>query len=230
MTEADFTRSETLRVVVWSKEGLFTQPAFRSDRTTYAVCPPTAAQGIIGGIYIHPCADIHNGERSKLRIDIKSIKVLSPIQYMNQRVTELQDLPSAWRPMNVEHRLSNLVLLREPKYLFEFSYVALFPSERRSQREMVTMAADIFKRRVRNGQSFANPLGMGRRRYAAHFREPTEEDRPQPIFEILGTYPWGFEYNADGGQKLHTFTAQIRNGVMHVESFWEYLYELRGEW
>lgn len=209
-------RSEPQRFVAWGDLGLFTRPAFRSDRVTQPFIPPTAAEGIVKSIFWHPEAKIHEGEKNRLGVEILELQALSPIQTIRMRKNEIKECPKRDNPYDVVQRQTSLVLLKDPKYLIQFTYVS-------TDRMIPKKAAEIFKRRLSKGQCFQQPC-FGRRRYVAFFREATAEDQPLPIDQDLGKFPWRIEYPKRGKHtqmELHTFDAKLEGGVLQVPSYFD---------
>lgn len=210
-------RSEPLRLVVWGELGVFTKPEFRTDRVTHLIIPPTAALGIVSSIFLHPEADIHNGESPRLGIEVSEIRVLNPIKTTTFRVNEIGKLPTKTGSCSLDSTHPNNVMqtsvcaVKDPKYLIEFTYVS------NDSWQMAKKGAEIFKRRLTKGQCFRQPC-LGRRRYLAHVREATTDDVPLDLDLDLGEFPWRIEY--DRGRKvLHTFDARVRGGVLKVPSY-----------
>jgi len=209
-------RSEPLRLVAWGDFGLFTRPAFRADRVTQPLIPPTAAKGLVKAIAWHPEAKLDKGEHTRLEVETTAIHVLNPIRTMRMRMNEVERLPVKDRPYEVTPKQTSLVVLKEPKYLIEFNYIATSP-------DIAKKFAEMFKRRLSKGQTFRQPC-FGRRRYVAFVREATDADRALPVNRDLGDFPWHIEYKPGkrGLQMvLHTFKAHLTEGVLRVPSYYD---------
>lgn len=208
-------RSKHIKFVAWGDFACFTKPEFRSDRVTNPIITPTAAEGLCRAIHWHPESDIHGGEPSALGVEISEIWVLNPIRTTAMRMNEVGELPVRDKVCVIEPRQTSVVLVRDPKYLIEFQYVA------RSSQALVDKNETIFRRRLRTGQCFMQPY-FGRRRYPAFFREAEPGDRPIDVDLELGQFPWRIEYDGigrDAPRWLHTFNARLRRGVLAIPSY-----------
>lgn len=211
-------RSEPLRLVAFGELGVFTKTEYRSDRLTHPVMPPTAAQGLVGSVFLHPEAKIHEGEEPRLGIEVSEIWVLNPIEHTTLCLNEVGTFPKD-KVRLVDTRISNssrqttVVALRNPRYMVEFSYVS------RDSNKMVKKGAEIFKRRLSKGQCFRQAC-MGRRRYPAYVEEPSGAEVPVDVDLDLGRFPWRILYSREGKQ-LETWEAKLRRGVLVVPSYLE---------
>jgi CRISPR-associated protein Cas5d len=90
-----------IKVEVWGDYACFSRPEFKVERVSYDVITPSAARGLIEGIYYH----------SGLKWTIDNIYVLSPIQFTSVRRNEI-------KPKISVHNVSSAMIGRDiPLYI-----------------------------------------------------------------------------------------------------------------
>lgn len=226
---AEIHYSGPLEFVSWGPLAQFTKPGFRSDRSTFLVPPPTAAEGMVKSIAFHPEAQVHKGEKCNLAVEISEIQVLNPIDTVRVRTNEIDELPHPDQPYYVHgsigkkkgtRRQTSNILLVDPMYRIKFRYLSF-------RADFAEKFFYIFKRRLAKGQCFRQ-MAMGRRRYVGYSREVCPQDVPLDINMDLGFIPWHIDYHqkTERGRTrtektLHTFQGRLIKGTLKVPSYFK---------
>lgn len=198
--------------------GLFTRPESKTERVSYPVMTPSAARGILEGIYYHP----------QFKWKVKEIHVLSEIKTMGILRNEVNSKlsPSRTEPYFADEDRTQRysVCLRDVDYLI-FADVDMRPD----CTDHPNKFREIFNRRVQRGQCYHRPA-LGCREFAANFDVIDGAPKPQPIDQDLGlmlwdvSYPDGFHDEKGWHPKSKPpyapmfFHAELKKGILHVPS------------
>jgi CRISPR-associated protein Cas5d len=215
-----FSEGPPLELKVWGDLACFTRPENKAERVSYPVMTPSAARGVLEAVLFKP----------EFRWRVREIAVLEgkgsrrgkawPPTYFSilrnevqNRVTEEGAQRGYYADEDRTQR--HTLALRDVAYLIRADVdvrpgVAEDPAKYR----------DMFRRRVRNGQSFHTPY-LGCREFAAAFGLPEPEDRPVPVDADLGIMLFDLDYVTDAQNRLLSavprfFHAWLEQGVLHV--------------
>lgn len=212
-----------VKVRVKAPYACFTQPALKVERMTYPCMTPSAARGVLECILWKP----------EFQWLIRSIKVLSPIEFTSVKRNELSNNQNSGKPIdinNVDNRAQrNSIILRNVEYIIEAS---IYMSEENIQKvkqhdiaegrkpcEPIVKYRDMFLRRLKKGQCWHQPY-LGTREFSCEFYpvSETDEDRVKelnlvyPIGSMLFDILYDEEHNAT---PLYMYDAAIINGVLN---------------
>ena len=199
-----------LTVEVSGPYACFTRPELKTERVSYPVMTPTAAQGVLESIYWKPEFDYV----------ITAIEVLKPVKWASIRrneVTSMTTLDWVRKAMaddtlrfDVENDRDqrNTVFLRNVHYRVR---AQIRPRPHADKPEAAYR--DQFRRRVDSGRCFAQPF-LGSRECSAEFSKDTGQS-PVPVSEDLGVMLHSIAYSPTG-ETYSWFGARLENGVMDV--------------
>ncbi|AVD55139.1 MULTISPECIES: type I-C CRISPR-associated protein Cas5c [Heyndrickxia] len=206
------------RLKVWGEYALFTRVEAKVERVSYPVMTPSAARGILTGIFWKP----------EFKWRIKSIHVLKPIQYYSILRNEVASIV----PSNIvtskrdyftddDRQLRHSIMLRDVAYIITAEMHLMNPTMENKRKY-----ASMFLRRVAKGQCFYRPY-LGTRECSLHFSLPEDDDQAIPDTMDIGPMLFDLKYPADPGQKNaraipYFFNAKLDRGILHVP---EYLYK-----
>ncbi len=207
-------RSPTLSLRAKGNLALFTHPAMKVERVSYAVMTPSAARGLLEAVLWKPA----------IQWRVRRIDVLAPIQFMTFRrnevnskvVTPGMDLVREGGHLNPfwadeDRAQRNTVALRDVDYVVHADFDL---TNRAGTEDNVTKFVEMFRRRLDRGQHFHQPY-LGCREFAADV-EPVE-GALAPIDDTrdLGIMLWDIDYRADGN-RARFFRARLDHGTVHV--------------
>lgn len=174
---------------VWGDYACFTRPEMKVERVSYDVITPSAARNIYQAIYWKP----------QIQWIIDRIHVLKPVRFTNIRRNELNAILGAGTvktamndgtsPVEIFVDDSNNraqragVVLRDVDYVIEAHFEETASGDGNHGKH-----ADMFRRRVENGQCFNQPY-LGTREFSASFELVTGE---MPTSELTGEQDFGF--------------------------------------
>ena len=167
-----------LSVKVFGQYACFTRPEFGVERVSYEVMTPSAARGVLEGIFWKP----------EITYQILEIHVLKPIQrfsILRNEVSSWQSDRSAKDPdfhyfADDDRTQRHTLCLRDVAYIIKAninlkSHADAHPAKYRDQ----------FRRRVARGQCHHQPY-LGTREFSAFFEPPTESDHAIDRTDELG--------------------------------------------
>jgi CRISPR-associated protein Cas5 subtype I-C len=207
-------------VVIRGERALFARPDC-TDPLSYPTPPPSALRGIFGSVYWHP----------GLYIDVIQIKVLAPIRWDREGITETRGSKQASDPkgatlprLNLRAgtfevplqllRVTTRVVLRDPAWLVKFRFC-----RQGSQAPPLVKADTIFKKRLLGGLFFDIP-SLGIEEYGAIVAPPTGDEKPIHKSRDFGLVLHDFDYR-ENPPVQHVYRARMVNGVIQVPSFFD---------
>lgn len=206
------TMAPPVKVKVWGDLALFTRPEAKVERVSYPVITPSAARGVLEGIFWKP----------EFKYIIRSIQVLKPVQYYSILRNEVSsivpgNIKTSNRPFfaDADRQQRHSLMLRNVAYIIEADIILMSHAT-----EDVAKYRAIFRRRVSKGQCFHRPY-LGTRECSAHFAEPSHEDKPIAHSENLGMMLFDIKFPHDLVMKNATavpyfFDARLNEGVLTV--------------
>lgn len=208
-----------VRVEVRGDYALFTDPAFKAERSSYPVMTPSAARGILESVFWHP--------GMVWRID--RIHVCSPIRFTNIRRNEVKSTLNARSAKalmergagrlylvtseDIQQRAS--MILRDVHYVIDAHFEM---TANANDADNPGKFQDIIKRRLRKGQCYSQPY-LGCREFPA---EVSPCGMPPPCPDELkgnrdlGIMLWDMDYSDSANIRPLFFRASLREGVLHV--------------
>lgn len=209
---------KSISLKVWGDFACFTRPEMKVERVSYDVMTPSAARGILEAILWKPA----------IAWRIHSIAVLKPVRWIQFRRNELG---SKIRPTNVTSvmkkgagQLGTFIeddrQQRAGLFLRDVAYVI------QAEFEMTNKAgssnnpakfAEMFKRRVENGQCHVQPV-FGCREFSAYFSLPNEDDIPINETKDLGWMLYDMDFSDANNIQPKFFRAQMNKGLVEVPS------------
>lgn len=204
---------------VWGDYACFTRPEMKTERVSYDVMTPSAARGLLEGIYWHP--GIH--------WVVDSIHVCAPIRFTNLRRNEVKSTISARSARTVMERgvgelylvasqdiqQRSAMLLRDVRYVIDAHFDI---TDQASINDNAGKFQDIIKRRIKRGQFYHQPY-FGCREFPAQFKAcetlPPCPDELKGVWD-LGYMLWDLDYSDPKNISPLFFRASLRDGVMEV--------------
>lgn len=207
----------SVKMEVWGEYALFTRPEMKVERVSYDVPTPSAARGMLEAVFFHP----------GLAWKIDRIFVMNPIRFTNLRRNEVDakilasDLRSALqgggKPLflatseHIQQRAA--LMLKDVHYVIEAHFDM---TDRAASSDNPGKFQDIVKRRLRRGQSFAQPY-LGCRECTAHFGLWEGGEIPTiPESRDLGWMLYDMDYAVPEHIVPMFFRALMVNGVVDV--------------
>ncbi|MCX2968994.1 MULTISPECIES: type I-C CRISPR-associated protein Cas5c [Streptomyces] len=210
-----------LVVETWGEMACFTRPELKSERVSYQVMTPSAANGLLQAIFWKP----------QFQYVITKIEVLRPVRWHLLRRNEVRSVTST-------AEVEALKKSRTHRYDVEAdrdqrSTMALSDVRYRIHAQVVVSAEarvggrgfppaseekyrDQLRRRVERGACFSQPF-FGCREFTAHFGPLDAAEKVQETFtEELGVMLHSIEYTPGGDEQYRWFRARVENGVLHV--------------
>ena len=196
-------------VRVFGKHGCFTRPEFRSERVSYEVMTPPAAQGVMDNTLWR------EGAKWKL----ERLELLSRIQTYQMTRHEASSvytnatnlIKGGGVDMDSNFTLRRTVLLHEPDYLLHFR---LGHEDYDTVRKLEAMAL----RYLAQGRTFYSRY-LGMREMEARVKLVTKREEAPPVVD--DTRELGFmvhSYTWEDGKRVKTgfFNARLDHGIMEV--------------
>lgn len=157
-------------IETWGDYALFSRPEFSTERVSYDIITPSAARGLIEGIFYHP----------GLRWVIDRIHVCAPIRFSSVRRNEVSAVVPADTVRLVMKKGGGVLgldarefrqqraslLLRDVRYVLS-AHFEMVP-DKAGHGDNPGKFQDIIKRRLARGQCFYNPF-FGCKEFPAHF-------------------------------------------------------------
>jgi len=211
-----------IRVEVWGEYGCFTRPELSVERFSYDCITPSAAVGMLEGIWWHP--------GMAYRID--RIHVLNPIQFTTIRRNELKSkasastirssvsgkgaLPYINTKRDIQQRTSTILV--DVRYVIE-AHFDLVPDEM-GERDNTGKFSALIQRRLERGACFHTPY-LGTREFPASFRSYEGELPARGYYSDsgerdLGLMLYGMDYTDPQDITPMFYRAVMRDGVIDV--------------
>jgi CRISPR-associated protein Cas5d len=193
----------------------FTRPEYKVERMSYPCITPSAARGALEAVLWKPAILWH----------IDRIAVLAPIQYTAFRRNEVNSravAPTAavlaggggHTPYfaDADRAQRNTVALRDVDYRIDAHFTM---TDRAGPEDNAVKFAEIFRRRLDNGQYWQQPY-LGCREFIADV-SPVDADTPAPLglSQDLGAMLWDIVYKKQGNRAVF-FAARMDRGVIEV--------------
>jgi CRISPR-associated protein Cas5d len=202
---------------VWGRMACFSMPEYAVERFTYPVLTPSAANCILGSVYV---------KRAEFDWDVTKIKMLKPIQMFTMRTNEIKNMPTPlkdkWGPFSLTDK--NNRTQRYTTVLVDVAYIIHAHPVRswiRSENSVVkgpqvhqSKHINIFNCQLKKGACFYRPY-LGMRQFPAFFGPPEPDDKPLPIDMDLGVMPKKVQY-AKWDLPTRFFQASLEKGVLTV--------------
>ncbi len=219
-----------VKIKVWADFACFTRPENKVERVSYDVMTPSAARGVLEGIFWKP----------EFQWRIRDIWVLNEIRHFSVLRNEVNKTASSrsaqeWSKSGggyyaeEDRAQRHSLILRDVAYVIHADIV-LAPHAT----DPLAKYTEIFERRVSKGQAHRMPY-LGTREFSAYFGEARGEDKPIDHSDDLGRMLFDLEYtprkngnvtfrkhNAEGGTWIQGnarpkfFQARLEQGVLHV--------------
>lgn len=208
-----------VRVEIRGNYALFTDPAFKTERTSYQVMTPSAARGILESIFWHPGMAWH----------IDRIHVCSPIRFTNIRRNEVKSTVSArgakavmergrgelYLAASEDSQQRAAMLLKDVRYVIEAHFEMTAGA---NETDNPGKFQDTIKRRLRRGQCYSQPY-LGCREFPAEVSvcgelPPCPEELKGK--RDLGIMLWDMDYSDPQNIRPLFFKASLLDGVLHV--------------
>ncbi len=203
---------QLLEVRAWGEFACFTRPEMKVERVSYPVMTPSAARGLLEGIFWKP----------EFRWRVREIWVLSPIRFMSLLRNEVKTKAAVtsiqkWGPNDgyfaeEDRAQRHTLMLRQVDYLIRADIavrpgVGDPPAKYRAQ----------FERRVSRGARAYSPY-FGCRECTAAFGPRRGDEQPISVSSDLGRMLFDLDYTATGdgrGVPLF-FDARLELGILRV--------------
>lgn len=226
-----------LEVKVWGDYACFTRPEQKVERMSYDVMTPSAARGVLEAISWKP----------EFYWKVREIWVLKPIRHFSLVRNEVKSQASEtsakkWQKKgggyfaDQDRTQRYSLILRDVAYIIKADIeLAEHATSRGDSREdLLTKYECIFKRRVKNGQAYAQPY-LGTREFSAWFCEPCRDETAIDHSDDLGRMLFDMQFaqakkgavsyrrHSEAGGKWTTgnarpvfFDARLDKGVLYV--------------
>lgn len=194
-----------LAVKVTGEFACFTRPDLKVERMTYPCMTPSAARGILDCILWKP----------EFRWYVRRILVLRPVAFASIKRNEI-NAKQGKTPLYIEERRAQRtsVVLQNASYIIEASIW----QDAYDAKNPLKKYAEIFRRRVRQGQCFRQPY-LGTREFACQFMEPALDDAPIRDTIPIGSMFYDMHYGLDGKpQPLFAQDMKVHEGVLNCEN------------
>jgi CRISPR-associated protein Cas5d len=209
-----------LVVEAWGDLACFTRPEFKSERVSYQVMTPSAANGLLQAIFWKPQfqyvvrkIEVLRPVRWHLfrRNEVRSVTSVAGVKAMKKDSTQRYDVEadrdqrSTMALRDVRYRIHAQVVVSEAAKAGGNGYP---PASEEKYREQL-------RRRVERGACFSQPF-FGCREFSAAFGPVDAQETVHPYTEELGAMLHSIEYLPDGGERYRWFRARVDDGVLHV--------------
>jgi CRISPR-associated protein Cas5d len=213
--------SETFRVRVRGELACFTRPEFKVERVSYEVMTPSAARGVLEAVHWKPA----------IRWVVTAIHVLAPVKFISFKRNEvagrvsvntatqgMKGAPIEAHFADEDRQQRNTLALRDVDYVIEAHFEL---TKKAGAEDNMAKHAEMFTRRVANGQTFHQPY-LGCREFAAKV-----DPAPAPVPPSMLPAEWR---NRHLGLMLHDlefgehivprfFHAELKDGMLVVPPF-----------
>lgn len=211
-----------LVVEVWGALACFTRPELKSERVSYQVMTPSAANGLLQAIFWKP----------EFQYVIRRIEVLNRVQWQQLRRNEVRSVtslagvratqkePAHRYDVETDRDQRNTVALADVHYRIH-TQIVVSPAARAGSNGFPPATEEKYReqlrRRVKRGACFSQPF-FGCREFTASFGPATHkpvDPEAERWTEELGVMLHSIEYTPDG-ERYRWFRAQVQNGVLDV--------------
>ena len=211
-----------VKLEVWGDYACFSRPEFKTERMSYDVITPSAARGLLDGIFWHP----------GLVWRIDRIHVCAPIRFTNLRRNEVKSVISARNAKTVmekgtgelyldtgsEIQQRAAMMLRDVHYVIEAHFEM---TERAAPGDNPGKFQEMITRRASRGQCYHQPY-FGCRECPASFKLCTEI--PACPEELKGERDLGwmlYDLDYSDPENIHPrfFRATLCDGVLNIPSW-----------
>lgn len=202
---AAFLDENILAVKVTGALACFTRPDLKVERMTYPCMTASSARGILDSILWKP----------EFKWYVRCIQVLRPVAFASIKRNEI-NAKQGTTPLHIEDRRAQRtsILLRDVAYIIEASIYL----DAHNAQNPPKKYAEIFRRRVRQGQCFRRPY-LGTREFACEFMAPAVDDAPVKDTIPIGSMFFDMHYGPDGKpQPLFAQDMAVRDGVLDCEN------------
>jgi CRISPR-associated protein Cas5d len=197
----------------------FTRPELKAERVSYPLITPSAARGVFEAVLWKPA----------IRWHIDRIDLLAPIKWIAFRRNEVNSRASAPSSQVIEkggaaplliaeedRAQRNTVALRDVDYLIHGHFEM---TERAGPGDNPGKFAEMFKRRLANGQHFSAPY-LGCREFVAEVT-PINGNPPEPVDDTrdLGRILFDIDYGPKRCNRPLFFEARLERGTLTVPSY-----------
>lgn len=215
---------------IWSDFACFTRPENKVERVSYDVMTPSAARGVLEGIFWKP----------EMRYCIREIWVLSPIKRFSLVRNEVKSISSSRAAQNWSENGGGFLAdedrtQRHALILRDVSYIIKADIELTSRAtDPIQKYLEIFERRVEKGQAHRMPY-LGNREFSAAFSPLDGTETPILETNELGRMLFDLEFTAqkkggikfkqhgenssaivDGVATPRFFRAKLESGILYV--------------
>ncbi len=203
---------EEIVLEVWGDFACFSNPAGgKVERLSYPFPTPSAARGILSGIYSKP---------AEFFWQVKRIEVLNPIRYISFKRNEVKSTVRDKPIYTDEDRTQRqTVALRDVRYRIAASIV-LRKTFSGTSEQLCRQAL----RRIRSGKTYFQP-SLGLREFVAYFEESDGTQKPIPVDMDAGLMVYDvfdlhdYEVRKKVRPQLSLFHAIMEQGVVQVPPY-----------
>jgi CRISPR-associated protein Cas5d len=197
--------SEVVQVKVFGDQACFTRPELGTERVSYEVMTPSAARGILEAIFWKP----------EIKWCVREIQVLSLVRRVGIVRNEISDSqrPGQRYVADRGREDGGKRMQRHTLFLRDVSY--FIKAQITTEQENTVKYLDQFRRRVRKGQCFRQPV-FGMRECVAYFEPPDGSEMPlEDLSTDLGLMFGGYDYDK-GPPEPRFFRARLDGGILRV--------------
>ncbi|UCM87058.1 type I-C CRISPR-associated protein Cas5c [Streptomyces marincola] len=215
----DGWRYPDLVVETWGDLACFTRPELKSERVSYQVMTPSAANGLLQAIFWKP----------QFQYVIRRIEVLRPVRWHLMRRNEVRSIASAAGVRAMQKVPAQRYDVEEDRD--QRSTMALADVRYRIHAQVEVSAAaraggeghppateekyrEQLRRRVERGACFSQPY-LGCREFTASFGPDSGQPADAAFTEELGVMLHSIEYTP-AGERYRWFRAWVEGGVLCV--------------
>lgn len=199
-------RYPDLKVQARGDWACFTRPEFTSERVSYPIMTPTAAQGLLSAVFWKP----------QVRWVVTRIDVLAPVVWTsirrNESETAITDHHRKAGYLDVDDVVQQRMttMLRDVHYRVHAN-VWVHPD---AEEQDAAKWRDQFQRRIDRGQSFRTPF-LGMREFHADLAK-ADDSAPVDWTEDLGIMLHSITYDDRKGESYDWFEAKVVKGSMTI--------------
>ncbi|GAA2353687.1 type I-C CRISPR-associated protein Cas5c [Streptomyces carpaticus] len=209
-----------LVVEAWGDLACFTRPELKSERVSYQLMTPSAANGLLQAIFWKPQfqyvvrrIEVLRPVRWQLirRNEVRSVTTLTGVKDMKKHpaahydAAEDRDQRSTMALADVRYRIHAQVVVSEEAKAGGNGFP---PASEEKYREQL-------RRRVQRGACFSQPF-FGCREFTAAFGPADAAHAAIPWTDELGVMLHSIEYPPGGGERYRWFRARVEDGVLTV--------------
>ncbi|WP_062109018.1 type I-C CRISPR-associated protein Cas5c [Bacillus niameyensis] len=203
-------RTSKVQVKVWGEGALFTRPEGKVERVSYPIMTPSAARGILEGIFWKP----------EFQYRVRSITALQMPNFhsiVRNEISTKATITKSFMKRPVNRYADKMRQIRHTLYLKNVAYIIkaeihLLPETK----DPIEKYESIFNRRVKKGQCFSRPY-LGAREFSAHFGPVTGTERKIEWTEDLGSMFFDYRYSKEGSNAIpYFFQATVEKGTLVI--------------